>query len=39
MIPTFVEVPLLQFCDDATLDGFIPFDLDAQTPIIDNGDP
>ena len=39
IIPTFVEVPLLQFCDDATLDGFITFDLDAQTPIIDNGDP
>jgi hypothetical protein len=39
MIPTFTEVPLLQFCDDATLDGFITFDLDAQTPIIDNGDP
>ena len=39
MIPAFVEVPLLQFCDDATLDGFITFDLDAQTPIIDDGDP
>ena len=31
MIPTFTEIPLLQFCDDATLDGFIEFDLDAQT--------
>ena len=34
----YVEVPLFQVCDDDPLDGITAFDLDSQTPIIQDGD-
>ncbi|RLA40286.1 MAG: hypothetical protein DRR06_17685, partial [Gammaproteobacteria bacterium] len=37
MVPTFIEVPLYQLCDDAIPDGLIAFDLDSQTPTIIDG--
>jgi len=37
-VPIFQEVPLFQLCDDAVVDGFTDFDLEIQTPIIQDGD-
>ena len=37
-VPIFQEVPLFQLCDDAVADGFTDFDLEIQTPIIQDGD-
>ncbi|MGY8932701.1 MAG: hypothetical protein ACKVIM_00880, partial [Flavobacteriales bacterium] len=38
-VPVFVDIPEFLVCDDAILDGFTEFNLDSQTPIIDDGDP
>ncbi|MDA7825015.1 hypothetical protein N8986_02015, partial [Flavobacteriaceae bacterium] len=37
-VPVYVPVPLFQLCDDSVVDGSTDFNLEIQTPIIQDGD-